>query len=151
MFSHLPPEIAQRMQEQLIEIPVKEETQKFIDEQDLERYRGFFAPDLYLKVPIVFAPAHRLTAVISFYPNFRGWMGSNWPENFVPVAIMQAVTSEETEILQQANSSDKEEFYAIDESDSNYPVYCWDHSVGFDKRFDDFATFIKHLVSKLPE
>ncbi len=27
MFSHFPPEIAQRMKEQLIEIPVKEETQ----------------------------------------------------------------------------------------------------------------------------
>ena len=40
-------------------------------------------------------------------------------------------------------------FDAIDESDSNYPVYCWDHNVGFDKRFDDFDAFTKHLVTKL--
>ncbi|OUS26095.1 hypothetical protein A9Q99_19150 [Gammaproteobacteria bacterium 45_16_T64] len=78
-------------------------------------------------------------------------MGDAWPDNFVPVAIMQANTSDEEGILQEANSSDKEEFYAIDESDESYPVYCWDHSVGFDKRFDSFSAFIGHLVSELPE
>ena len=49
-------------------------------------------------------------------------MGDNLPTNLVPIAIMQSNTSEEKETQQQANASDKEGFYAIDVSDSNYPA-----------------------------
>lgn len=145
----------------LLEIPVKDDVRAYLDGKQLSALTGQYSPDLYVRVPLAFVPIEELASALEGFSQLEDWLydeveGADdenllWPADFVPIAVMQPVSAADEEIYANANGSATEEFYAINQNEDGYPVYCWNHDVGFERRFETLEAFLANLVVERPD
>jgi len=121
----------------------------FIGNKEYEQHNYRFTPHSFLRLPLEFEEPEALhRRVLKEYSQLQD-QGDWYPKHprFRALAVYAITTDEEAEIHSEANPSEVEEFFLVDTSNEECPVYLWTH----DLRFPNLEKVAKSLDAFLAE